>query len=230
MPTAKKQVKGAQPTAEERTPRQVARALQKQANSKKYRAGREDIKNASKEVLAATIAKKADAVRAKKPHPEELNEEQLEKIVELVALGVPIHDIARDNDDLPSEYHFWKFIADTHSSLAKAYARGKKLAIARLEEEIERIAATPMRGVLKTRKQTLNREGDIEDLEEVREYEMTEHRRMLIDTHKWTLAHLTPRKHGRQLADPDEGASSLKSLIEQFRARNAQIEQDAGTT
>ena len=54
---------------------------------------------------------------------------------------------------------------------------------------------------------------------EEREADMLEHRRLLIDTHKWTLAHIMPKKHGRQ-ADPAAGQPNeqLAALFDSLKS------------
>jgi hypothetical protein len=76
--------------------------------------------------------------------------------------------------------------------------------VSRYEEEIEEIARNPMTGIVTVRGQRVTKDGDVIDVVEERASDMLGHRQLLIDTHKWTLAHIMPKKHGRQ-ADPEAG-------------------------
>jgi hypothetical protein len=146
------------------------------------------------------------------------SEEQLQYFEEQVTLGVPVKQLAQ-TQGLPSEFVLWKCIANERSELHTAYARGKQTAVARYEEEIELIASTPITGEVVVYGQHVTKDGDVVPTEERRVADMLGHRQLLIDTHKWTLAHIRPKKHGR-LAAPagNEPNEQLEALFQALQA------------
>jgi hypothetical protein len=197
-------------------------AKAKSKSGKSYLVKRAKLKSLPDETLKQTFTlADPNAFTAKGDPPDKFSDEQLQVFEDLVAVGTAVRKICQ-KPGWPSEPVIWRAIADEGSKVSAAYARGKDLGVARLEEEIISIAETPMRGVLKRRYQSATALG-VEDLEEEKEYDMIEHRRMLIDQYKWKLAHVRPKKHGKQ-AMPDDGDGGLKDLLTQFRQRNTTLE------
>jgi hypothetical protein len=148
----------------------------------------------------------------------ELTGARLEEFERLVTLGTPIKVITR-SPEFPNEYALWSAIVNEEHEVARAYARGKQKAVARLEEEIEQMALTPLIGTIHTQKAMVVDGELIEGVQEARTYDNTERTKIIIDTHKWSLAHIRPKKHGRN-ADPEAGKpnSQLLALYEALKA------------
>ena len=177
----------------------------KEENSKKYKAARAALKD------VRVGRPRNDPSR---PRYDEVDDALAEEFEKLVGLGVFIKIIGGPDSQyarFPDEYQLWKGIGDEQSKISQAYARGKQIAVARYEEEIEAIASTPILGTVRTKGQRVTKDGDVIDVEETRESDMLGHRALLIDTHKWTLAHLRPRKHGQK---PDEGGNKRNDQLE----------------
>lgn len=222
MATAKRQSKGDLPAAEKR---KLARQARRKKKVEAYHAAYDSAAKTTKQAEAAARSAARDEYSAtvdvtvsKVKRYQDMTDEQLQWFEEQVVLGTPVDDMPQLREDFPSQYMLWRGIADTHSKLSQAYTRGKELAVARKEELIEKIAATPMIGTTTVRGQRVLKDGTVVDIVETREEDMLGHRTLLIETHKWALAHLKPRKHGRH-ADPEVGKPNeqLKALFDSLR-------------
>jgi hypothetical protein len=210
MATAKKRGAPASASKAERPSRvirqlagKLARENRRKVNSEEYRAGREALKDAAKRVAPASDVKKDGRVF-------EITPELVAEFEDAVILGVPVSEIAQ-RDNFPSEVTLWRHIANEQSEICRAYARGKQIAVAKREELIEEIARTPQTGVITVRGQRVTADGDVVDVVEHKEYDMLGHRQLLIDTHKWALAHIKPKKHGRQ---PETGSGGVTPQLQ----------------
>jgi hypothetical protein len=152
--------------------------------------------------------------------------EQMEAVfLQLVTLGMPVLEISK-REDMPSEYLLWTHIGDSDHKISHLYAQGKQLRVAKLEEEIENIARTPVVGaiIIETMKSD---EGSLVPVTETRSFDAIEHRRLLVDTLKWTLAHTRPKKHGRQPEASGDGKNDqLESLFSSLKGGPAKANED----
>lgn len=87
----------------------------------------------------------------------------------------------------PSTIYEWLKI---HHEFAESYTHARETAGELRAAEIIEIADTPMRG------ETVVRKGD--GSVEIREGDMIEHRRLMIDARKWTAAKLKPKVYGEK--------------------------------
>jgi hypothetical protein len=195
-------------TAEQRKAEAVAARLKKkQDNRKKFDEARAPLKTLAKDIMAGVLDTKTD----KRPNHQDMTEEQLAWFEDEVVRGASVAEMPDRRPDFPCEYQLWRGIADEQSTLAKIYARGKQLAVARIEEQIIKVAQTAQTGKLKTKRQVVTRDGEVIDVEEEREYEMLGQRALQVDALKWQLAHIRPKKHGRQ---PETGSGGKNEQLE----------------
>jgi hypothetical protein len=203
------------------------KAARRLANQEAYRKLREEA-TAKRRALSALAPPKPPPARTgsygrpprdkQKPKYRECSEELVAEFKELVALGISLENIS-GYPQMPNKYELMCAIADDTSLFAPAYANGKLLRVATLEEEIEDIARTPRIGILKTKRQTYDAlSGTIVDLEESKEVEMLEHRRLLTDTLRWQLGYTKPSKHGKNAQGGGESSEQLKGLFESLKA------------
>jgi hypothetical protein len=187
-----------------------ARAARKANNSAIHKAALASVKDEAMALIAVPPDPDPDL---KRMHYEEMTEEQLAWFLREVTKGAAVKLMPGRRSDFPSEYELWKGIGDETSRLSKLYAQGKQLAVARIEEQIAEVSSTPQFGEIVIQRQVPTKFG-IEDTVEVRKVEMLGHRTLLVDTLKWQLAHIRPKKHGRQ---PDVGGDGsndqLKALF-----------------
>ena len=88
----------------------------------------------------------------------------------------------------------------THPELREMYARAKEDQLQILADEIQPIADTPQMGEIITIKG---------DEREVKMCDMLEHRKLRIESRKWLLAKLCPKKYGDKLGLEHSGEVSL---------------------
>lgn len=115
-------------------------------------------------------------------YPQEIRDEVLER----VAAGESLVTICK-TDGMPKLTAVFGWLA-ADKEYADRYARAKSLCLEAWAEESIDIANTPQLGVTRTTKA----DGGIEE----KEADMIEHRRLQIETRKWFLARLAPKKYG----------------------------------
>lgn len=131
----------------------------------------------------------------------EYTDELGQLLSEMVADGITLDTISKLPNTPPLRLML-RWIADDSHPFRKLYYDAKNLMVALYEERALDAATQPLIGVIKTKKQAVTRDGDVVDLEEERIADNVERSRLVVDTYKWTLEHLAPRKHGRK-ATPD---------------------------
>lgn len=97
----------------------------------------------------------------------------------------------------------WCEEAPGHS---ERYTRARAQLLERMAEEIHQIADTPVEGV------TITTKPGVDGVEEKRA-DMIEHRRLQIESRKWLLARLMPKKYGDKQHIEHSGSIGLEGLI-----------------
>lgn len=120
---------------------------------------------------------------------------------------------------LPPRRIVLKWITDENHPFHKLYYEAKKLLVPLYEERALVVAGMSLEGTVKTKKQVVTRDGDVVDTEEERTFDNVERSKLMVGVLQWSLAHLSPKKHGR---NPDPGTGSpneqLKGLFDALRA------------
>lgn len=213
----------------------ATRAERRVQNRKKLDDARAPLKGLAKQVLADTFKPKIGRPKAgpgeRRILPSEMSAEQIEEFRRLVIASTSIKQIAADYPHMPSETEMWIAIGDESCAFSRAYASGRALRVAALEERIEDIANSTLTGKFKTHRKTKKHvvvgQGDnaelevVEDeVEETREQDMLGHRNLLIETLKWELSWLRPKKHGKK-AEGGESSTvndQLQALFDSLQA------------
>ena len=126
------------------------------------------------------------------------NQATADLICERLAGGESLRSICRD-EGMPSEATVRAWALDDVQGFAAQYARAREIGYDRLAEEMLAIADTPVLGVkIKT-----NEKGETETVES----DMIEHRRLQVDSRKWMLSKMLPKKYGDKVAMEHTGAS-----------------------
>lgn len=110
---------------------------------------------------------------------------------------------------MPAESTVRAWALDDVEGFAAQYARAREIGYDRLGDELLEIADTPQVGI----KTKTNEKGEIETTEG----DMIEHRRLQVDSRKWMLSKMLPKKYGDKTTlsgDPD--APLLTNLTVQF--------------
>jgi len=152
--------------------------------------------------------------------PSTYTDEIADRICNRLIEGDSINHISQA-DDIPSQYTIYKWLND-FPEFAKKYAHARELQAERMLEEIFAIAdetsndtITVMRGEMET---------------EVANNEWINRSRLRVDTRKWAMSKLAPKKYGErvqtELCGPDGGAVGItivSSVPRPSREDSAQI-------
>lgn len=106
-----------------------------------------------------------------------------------LAEGESLRSICSDKH-MPSIGTFLGWVAES-SALSEQYARAKAIGLDVMADEMLRIADTPVVG-----QKSVSKATGIE----ITEGDMVEHRRLQVDTRKWLLSKLAPKKYGDRQA------------------------------
>jgi hypothetical protein len=117
-------------------------------------------------------------------------------ICERLAAGESLRAICRDAG-MPPESTVRGWVLDNVQGFYAQYARARGIGLDVLAEETLAIADTPMEGV--------RREESSDGYKEVHE-DMLGHRKLQVDTRKWLLSKLAPKKYGERTAMELTGA------------------------
>lgn len=117
--------------------------------------------------------------------PSEYSDQMAGKICDLLASGESLVKIC-EHEDMPSRTSVFRWLAKDET-FRNRYARAREIWADSEFENMMHIADTPMIGV-KTK--------TTEDGIETTEGDMIEHRRLQVDTRKWALARMSPKKYG----------------------------------
>jgi hypothetical protein len=122
--------------------------------------------------------------------PSLYNKRLADQICDQLAAGRALVDICSAKDmPNPSTIYDWLKI---HHEFAESYTHARETAGELRAAEILEIADTPMVGETRVFKA----DGSVE----IREGDMIEHRRLMIDARKWTAAKLKPKVYGEKHA------------------------------
>lgn len=126
------------------------------------------------------------------------------EICKRLAAGESLRSICR-GEGMPCDFTVRQWVIDDHEGFATQYARARDKGLDALAEEALAIADTPVAGVKEVEK--LDREG--KPYTEITRGDMIEHRRLQVDTRKWYLSKLAPKRYGERTAvevsGPDGG-------------------------
>jgi hypothetical protein len=123
-----------------------------------------------------------------------------DKICEQLADGMSLRAVCRQ-DGMPS---IWSFLREVEAdpALAQQYVRAKESGIEAMAADTLHIANTPQLGVIKT----IKPDGTVEE----KHADMIEHRRLQVDTRKWLLSKLAPKKYGDKVQHTGEGGGPIQ--------------------
>lgn len=146
--------------------------------------------------------------------PCEYTKELADKICEQLANGWSLRTVC-DADEMPSVATVFSWMRKDPEFL-KQYARAKQESADAMAEELLHIADTPLEGEEVTIK------GD--GTQEVKRADMLGHRRLQIDSRKWLMAKMKPKKYGDQLDLTSKGEQIAVLPAEIYAKHNAPSE------
>ncbi len=110
-------------------------------------------------------------------------------ITEIAEEGRPVRSILKD-EGMPSTSTFFQWLEEDKSK-AKQYARACEMRADVLFDQMLQIAFTPVEGETKK----IVKKGKTEETETTKG-DMLGHRRLQVDTLKWSISKLAPKKYG----------------------------------
>jgi len=113
-----------------------------------------------------------------------------------------LESILESEERFPAKPAFYRWMLD-HQELRDLYARAKTEQLQILADEIQAIADEPQRGEVVTIKG---------DEREVKISDMIEHRKLRIDSRKWLLSKLDPKKYGDKTAITGDGGGPVQII------------------
>lgn len=156
------------------------------------------------------------------PFNGEYNDELGAALADRVADGMTLDQIASLPNTPPGRVLRRWIMTDGHP-FRVLYYEAKKLMVPLYEERAQDAALQPLLGKKRKKKQQFNvAAGKIVNLEDEEEFDNVERARLIVNTYQWSLSHLEPKKHGRNII-PDADNGALRDLLQQFRERNREI-------
>jgi hypothetical protein len=122
-----------------------------------------------------------------------LTEDQIAEIISAVSAGEPIRRILRERE---ISCRRWYGLLDASEQVAERYARAKTASLEAMADEIIDIADA--------------REGDVfvtEDGRRLIDNEAVQRARLRVDTRKWIMSKLAPKKYGERVTQEHTGAN-----------------------
>lgn len=137
-------------------------------------------------------------------------------ICERLSAGESLRAICRA-EGMPPESTVRNWVVDDTQGFAARYARARDIGLDCIAEEIREIADSPEEGEVATTKEWGT---------EVKRGDMLEHRRLKVDSRKWYLSKLAPKRYGDRQAVEHSGEVTVAGLAERMRKRTAEPGQD----
>ena len=121
--------------------------------------------------------------------PTKYTQDLADEICEQLAMGISMRTIA-GSDKMPAMSTLFKWLREI-DEFSEQYAKAKQESADAMAEDVIYIADTPVMGEIRT----IRPDGSIE----VKQDEMLGHRRLQIDTRKWLMAKMKPKKYGDKI-------------------------------
>lgn len=165
---------------------------------------------------------KASAKGPKLGRPSECTPELMEEICVRFSSGEPLIDIVKDSHMPPlPTIRGWLYKDRSGregpwSGFDAMFARARE-DFAELEaEEMRKIADNIVVGEVRTVRDIITKSGETKQLEEIRYGDMTEHRKLQIETRKWRASRMSPKNWGnnrKEQDDEDDESGTIKVVI-----------------
>lgn len=150
--------------------------------------------------------------------PSSFTQGQADAICMKLATGQSLRSICSEEGQ-PDQTTVYRWLRDSEE-FRQQYARAREDQAETLFDQMVTIADTPLIGT-----KTVTKATGVE----MTEGDMIEHRRLQVETRKWVLGKMAPRKYGERLQlanDPEDPIGTLTD--EQLEARLAALMEKAG--
>lgn len=121
--------------------------------------------------------------------PTDYTQELADKICELLADGQSMRTVCAQ-EGMPAMSTVFKWLRE-NKEFSEQYAKAKEESSDAMAEDLLHIADTPVMGEIKT----IKPDGTVE----IKQDEMLGHRRLQVDTRKWLMSKMKPKKYGDKL-------------------------------
>jgi hypothetical protein len=120
------------------------------------------------------------------------------------------------NPELPTVWHFYEWLRD-NPDFEKLYAKAREVQYDVQAEALKELSRNPLIGQVVTTKTKTNSLG-VEISSETREHDNVDRSRLIIDTEKWILSKMRPKKYGLQPIEiSNSGTDQLNALFESLK-------------
>ncbi len=127
--------------------------------------------------------------------PSEYTQEIADSICEELALGKSLRTVCA-SDDMPAIKTVFNWFR-AYPEFLQQYARAKQESADAMGEDALYISDTPQVGIVRT----VKADGSVEEREE----DMLGHRRLQVETRKWLMAKMKPKKYGDKIDVTSDG-------------------------
>lgn len=136
----------------------------------------------------------------------------------LVSTGTSLDTIA-SLEGMPDLPVLLQWISDEKHQASTTFTRARALLPALYEDRAMQVALNPAKGIVRTKREVLDRFGQKHEVEEIRESDSTERAKLALSAYTWALGWMIPKKHGRN-PDPAAGAPNeqLKALFDSLKS------------
>ena len=154
------------------------------------------------------------ALKADWPYTDELDAQ----LFQLLSTGSSLDTISK-LEGMPPLWIILGWLADETHKLSSTYTRARKMVIPLYEDRALDIALNPKVGVIKTKRQVLDKSGNVVDTTEIREGDNVERAKLALGAYQWALGWMVPKKHGRAaMQQEDKPNEQLNALFESLKA------------
>lgn len=150
--------------------------------------------------------------------------EIFEQILEQIIDGKGLREIYRMGGGMPAPSTVYAFLSH-NADAAERYARAREYQADAFADEIIEIADRVQTGIsIKRIAQSVEEAEDGGgEVVEVREGDMTEHRKMQIDARKWAAAKLAPKKYGPRSDLNVTGELTINTVADRLARAKAKV-------
>lgn len=146
---------------------------------------------------------------AKMGRPTDYSPELVARLCAELSQGKSLRTVTR-NDDMPALTTIFRWLslsnaAEWAQDFRDQYARAKEEAADAMADEVLHISDTPVMGETRT----IRPDGSVE----VKQDEMLGHRRLQIDTRKWLMAKMKPKKYGERIQHANDEDNPMPAPI-----------------
>ena len=208
------------------TPKKLTRKEKSEANKAAFRKGQAKAQQDVKAVLADRIADwplKPEHLQGKDDpdlptdrgmkhgRPSVLYTDELDEMLfELLCIGTSMDTISTLKGT-PGLSTMLRWLAKEEHPFNIMYTRARAMVVPLYEDRALAAVLNPLTGKVRTKRQVLDRDGKVVEVEETRESDNVARSALVLSGYQWVLGWMQPKKHG---AKPDEGGNKRNDQLE----------------